>query len=311
MDWIGSTNRYGLDGSITPGNVLYGYRFDSVTQSPDCRYVVLYEKRGTKAIVLKDGRLLREINRSFYFAEAYDYPITLFDLPDGRPVIAHCPHRHNRLEIELLETGECLTQSAAREFDDIFYSGLATSPSGKMLMSAGWVWHPAYVVSLFKVSEALLDPTLLDAIDAALPIQVEVASAAFLDDDRIVIAINPDAQDLSDLNDGNADAVHGLGMLALYRISTKQLESCVPFSGAAGILHIVDAEHILALYQHPKLVHWPTGKVVERWPEIPTGTWAGCIDVNAHHQPPHAWDATNKRLAVGTPTQIHVLSFTA
>lgn len=309
VDWIGSADRYGLDGSKTSGHVSYGYRFDRVAQSPCGSYAVLYERRGTKGIVLCDGAFVREIDRSFNLANAFDYPIVLFDLPDGQPAVAHCPQDHARLEIELLETGSRLTASATRELADIFHSGLAVSPNGKMLMSAGWVWHPAYVVSLYGVAGVLDDPSLLDSLDATLPTEAEPASAAFLDDDRVALTANPNAENFGD--EGDPDLIPHPGTLSVYRISTKTWESSVPYSETAGMLHAVDKEHVLALHQHPKLVHLPTGKVVERWPQIATGTWAGCIDVSGHNVPPLAWDAVNKRLAVGTATQIHVLSLVA
>ena len=283
--------------------------FDSVVQSPRSDYAVLYERRGTKGIVLCKGAFIREIDRSFNLADDFDYPIALFDLPDGQPAIAHCPQHHARLEIELLETGERLTTSATRELADIFHSGLVISPNGTTLMSAGWVWHPAYAVSIYGVADVLGDPALLDSLDATLPTEAELASATFLDDDHIALAANPNAENFGD--EGDPDLIPHPGTLSVYRISTKTWESSIPYSETAGMLHAVDAEHVLALHQYPKLVHLSTGKVVERWPEIPTGTWAGCIDVSGHNVPPLAWDAINKRLAIGTAAQIHVLSLVA
>ncbi|WP_454816188.1 hypothetical protein [Labrys neptuniae] len=306
VDWIGGADIYCLDGSRTSGLVRYRYRFDSVIQSPDGRYSVLYERLGTKGIVLKDGAVLREINRSYYHAHVYDFPITLFELPDGRPVIAHCPHDYNRLEIELLETGESLTGCREERAADIFHSCLSTNPSGTMLLSAGWVWHPIHVVHLYRVSDVLTAPVSLDSYDTYLRADTELVSATFLDDDRIALATDPNAENFGD--EGDPDLIPHPGTLSVYRISTKTWESSVPFGETAGMLHAVDAEHVLALYQHPKLVHLPTGKIIERWPRIATGNWAGCIDMSNHDIPPLAWDAENKRLAVGTATQIHVLS---
>jgi hypothetical protein len=45
--------------------------------SPSGRYQVLYAERGTKGLVLEHGAILREIDRSFYHADAYDYPAAL------------------------------------------------------------------------------------------------------------------------------------------------------------------------------------------------------------------------------------------
>jgi hypothetical protein len=46
--------------------VRYGYRFDAATASPDGRFAVIYERLGTKGLLLDDGQIVRELDRSFY-----------------------------------------------------------------------------------------------------------------------------------------------------------------------------------------------------------------------------------------------------
>ncbi len=65
---------------------------------------------------------------------------------------------YNRLEIEDARTGEPLTAGPEREPDDFFHSRLAVSPSGRYLLSAGWVWHPWGCLVVFDLRQALADP---------------------------------------------------------------------------------------------------------------------------------------------------------
>jgi integrase len=61
VDWVAGGHVYCCDGTERDPHVYHPYRFDCATSSPDGRYVVLYERLGTKAILLDDGRLVREL----------------------------------------------------------------------------------------------------------------------------------------------------------------------------------------------------------------------------------------------------------
>jgi hypothetical protein len=100
IDWVGGGRALALDGTEQPASVGYAYRFDAATASRDGRFAVIYERLGTKGLVLKDGKILREIDRSFYHANAYEYPVALFHEPEGRLLLAHCPRGYNRIELE-------------------------------------------------------------------------------------------------------------------------------------------------------------------------------------------------------------------
>src|SRR5260221_11033383 len=90
VDWENGL-RISLDGTRSDRQWGYGYRFDRAVMSPSGRYAVIYEQRGTKGLGLEEGRPLREINRSYYHADVFEYPIARFTLPGGRRVIAHGP----------------------------------------------------------------------------------------------------------------------------------------------------------------------------------------------------------------------------
>src|SRR5262249_11119680 len=99
--------------------------------------------------------------RSYYFANAYEYPVAVFTLPDGSQALVHCPDSYNKLEIEELESGRRLTTRDGKSID-FFHSRLQISPGGKYLLSAGWIWHPIDLVQLYCISNVLDDPRVLD-----------------------------------------------------------------------------------------------------------------------------------------------------
>ena len=83
VDWVAGGMRSGLDGSVTDRHVNHAYRFDAAQVSPSGRFAVIYERLGTKGLVLREGGILRELNRSYYQAGTYDYPLALFTLPNS------------------------------------------------------------------------------------------------------------------------------------------------------------------------------------------------------------------------------------
>lgn len=120
----------------------FGY-FDTATLAPNGNLVALVDSDGTKALLLEPGGwAIRELNRSWYCATSYRYPLALFTLPDGRTGVAHCPEHYNRIEIEVAATGERLTADPARRPADMFHSRLQVSDDCARLLSAGWLWHP-------------------------------------------------------------------------------------------------------------------------------------------------------------------------
>lgn len=117
VDYVG-INKYSLSGEIISRGVNWAYKFDKAISSPDGKYSVILENYGTKGLVLEGDRLIREINRSYYCAESYEYPLTILPSLNGQMCLAHCPEEYNQIEIEDIETGERLTSD--RESHDFF-----------------------------------------------------------------------------------------------------------------------------------------------------------------------------------------------
>ena len=55
----------------------FGFSFDGAIYFRNGGYAISDQRLGTKAIILKDDQILREINRSYYHADVYEYPIAI------------------------------------------------------------------------------------------------------------------------------------------------------------------------------------------------------------------------------------------
>lgn len=309
--WLGGTlydvaagwRTFPLDGS--PGSSRfsgYGKRFDAATVSPRGDMVALIASNGTKALLLaSDGRLIREVDRSFYHADAYRYPLVLCTLPNGRTGLVHCPDGYNRLDIEDAETGERLTAGAAREPDDFFHSRLAVSPSGRYLLSAGWVWHPWGCLAVHDLTRAMAEPTTLDAsgevFDQGNIADEEVAGACFVGED---IAISTSAE--SDTEDEETHT------LALWSPATRTFTWRRQLDLTAGDL-VPMAGNILALHDHPRLYAAATGDLIAEWPDLATGLADSSIvwDKTFSGSARVAVDQTGNRFAVTDGDRITVV----
>lgn len=288
VDWVDGGIHYALDGTVSDPHVRFSYRFDSAVTSGDGRYAVLYEALGTKGLVLREGKVLREINRSFYHADVYEYPVALGTLPSGRTLLAHCPDEYCRLELEDAETGARLTRRES-ESPDVFHSRLQFSRDGRYLLSAGWVWHPLDVVQVFDVPRALEAPETLDNSDF-LQMEdedIELSGAAFGEPGQLVV------------NDGR---------LRVYSLSERRLLSTAPLEEPPGTLMAL-GEYAVGFYQHPKLIELATGRIVARWPELATGLQTSSIRRHLEKLPPLAMDPAGRRFAVGTEKGIEVIQF--
>ncbi len=306
VDWVSGGRCYALDGSITESFVCYSYRFDSAVMSQDGQYTVLYEKLGTKGLLLRRGRVLRELNRSFYHADDYEYPVALGTLPSGRTLLAHCPDEYCCLELEDAETGERLTRRDS-ESPDIFHSRLQFSRDGRHLLSAGWIWHPVDTAHVFDVARALEQPRSLDEPkDMALGDSfVEIHSAAFGERDTLVFECSGLEGEALAFPEGASKGSMGL---AVYSLTERRVLSVVPLEKSAGTLMVVGGDAV-GFYEHPKLFELTTGRVLEQWPELNTGCQGSSIIRQPPRLPPLALDPVGRRFAVATDKGIEVVQF--
>jgi hypothetical protein len=305
VDWIDGGRRYHLDGSVTDRPVRYSAIFDAAKNSPSGEYAVIYTRLGTKGLILRNGHPVREINRSYYQSDAYEYPVALLRLNDGREVIVHCPDEYNRLEIDDLESGRRLTPGSDRAPSDFFHSRLDTSPDGNFLISAGWLWHPVDDVRAYDLAAALANPKTMDAKGLAITAWAEESSAVFLSDGRLAVALKgiEDTGQNGEITEGDR------AELRLFDLRTGEPPRRLALEDRPGTLVAVAPGHLLALFEFPRLIDLATGTVVKQWPHIRTGEQTSSILVRTEAPPPIAFDRTGQRLAVADKDGISVLVF--
>ena len=301
VDWVRGGIRYRMDGTASSSLVSYGYRFDRAITSSDGQFSVIYEVLGTKGLVLEGVKVIREINRSFYCANAYEYPIVLFALPDGRTVLAHCPEEYNKLEIEGVKTGERLTPRTG-ETADFFHSRLQASQDGRHLLSAGWVWHPIDALKVYDVAEAISHPAHLDAdLDWEFTQASEIANAVF-DSGSVLMTTGC----LGSKKESQEAGAMGDEQLGDYSLSEKRFLTIAPLEEPLGTLMPV-GDFVVGFYEHPKLVEVATGKIIARWPDLNTGNQNSSIGRDLDKILPLALDPANKRFAVADGAKITVI----
>ena len=293
VDWVDGVSRYRLDGTFVERHINWAYKFDRAVASPDGLYVVIYEALGTKGLILKGDRLLREINRSYYCANAYEYPVALSTLADGRAVIAHCPDEYCKIELEEVETGRRLTSRENRPAD-FFHSRLQFDPGGRFLLSAGWVWHPFDMVEVFDVGGALAEPESLDQVwQLKLEGDGEVHSAAFAGPDTFVFA-----------GEAEEDTSPVIGV---YNLGEGRLVSLSPIAEPVGTL-MPSGEFAVGFFEHPKLIELKTGRIIHRWEELASGSQNSSIIWGLEAQiPATALDPANRRFAVAGADAITII----
>jgi hypothetical protein len=295
IDWVAGGAAYALTGTMQRPSVNYAYPFDAAVASPSGRYAVIYTRFGTKGLILRDGKILREINRSFYQAHHYDYPIALFRLKNGREVIAHCPDQYCQIDIDDLETGTRLTTAPDRKPKDVFHSRLQASANGQYLVSAGWVWHPVDTVMAFDIATALRDPSHLDGQGVLAPQFAEHSSAAFDNDGGLIVAL-----------DGDIDDEQVLRELRLFDPGTLQATRAVPLNHQIGAIMPINAHYVLGLYDHPHVVDMQSGQIVMQFDDIASGKNFTSIHTQTTII---ACDPARARCAIADAEKITILRF--
>lgn len=239
--------------------------FDTVVVAPNGDLVALVDSDGTKALLFgvgDDGQLglVRELDRSYYYADRYRYPLALFTLPDGRTGLAHCPQRYDRIEIEVAATGEKLTGEPSGRLPDEFYSRLQVSGDGKYLLSAGWAWAPVGVVTVFSIERMLADPDFHDnpdPISASLmrPGDDEWMGACWLGDDIVVAA------------SAEGEGVEHIPTLSRWSRASGAFSWSQPVSGLSAEPVAFHGD-VLVPDNFVKLYDGATGELVEQWPDL-------------------------------------------
>jgi hypothetical protein len=305
MDWVAGNIEYGVDGTKRGPTVSYPYRFDAAVASPSGRFVALYERLGTKAVVLGPDRLFREINRSYYHAHVYEYPILFFRLPDGAEALAHCPNEYCELQIEDPATGACWSAPGSGRIQSMFHSRLAANVAGTRILSAGWIWHPFDTVCVLDLNPSSDGRFCFESCKGCCNQGAEVSSAAFSPSGRLVVTSAKDSEDL--LSDEAGEKVRP-GMIGVYELDEQKLASLSPLEDEAGTLMPVGEHYVVGFFRHPKLIEIASGRVLYRWTELKTGEQNSSIMWHKPLPPPLALDPSGGRFAVADERQITIVT---
>ena len=287
-----------LDGTVSSRAFSTPYPFDRAfcTRSGDTLWTLAYLNRGTKAVLSRNWEVHRDLNRSYYFAYAYDYPIALGRLPTGRTVVVHCPKAFNVVECEDAESGEILWTKKTDGME--FHSRLSISPNGKFLLSAGWFWHPLGGAWLCSLED---DSGELDK-EVAFSFGAEIDSAAFLDDDNVVISSTGEV-----VNEETPKSGLGPLQLGVWSISGAKWLSTVAIATTTGTI-MPWRDWVISFYEHPKAIELATGKVVYVWDHLDSGRQIGSIELGTPSPPRMALNAKKGRFAIRDENTIHVVS---
>jgi len=302
VDVVGG-RRWGPDGVEQAASDVDGFPFDRSVGSPSGRFTVVYDERGTEALLLEGDQVVRELDRSDDYAEDFDYAVALGVLRDGREVLVHCPDRYDVLEIEDAESGERLTDGD-RSPRDVFHSRLAVSPGGAHLLSAGWMWHPYGIVEVFDLDRALTDPAVLDG-PGVLPsepgIDAEVVSACWLDGDRLAVATG------DEFRDGEQKPALGSRELGVWSLAEKRWVHRNRVGFSIGTL-IPRGDTVVSLFGHPRLIDVTTGASTAEWPAVEVPSREGSYGATYIPTPVAALHPDGIRLAVAQPESIAVIA---
>jgi hypothetical protein len=302
VDWCRAGESYSMEGEVVQlAKYHFAYPFDSAIQSNDSQYVFIYQKLGTKGLLIKDGEILREINRSYYCADVYEYPATFLSYK-GRLYLVHCPIAYCQLDFEDVETGEIVTNIKSRKPADIFHSRLEVSASGSYLMSKGWVWHPVDVVSVFSIDQCFANPTELDNPEYDfLDAGSEICTASFIDDDKVLVGSSSEV-----LTEENTQRLPARS-IAIWNFHDNTFSNVITPAFEFGNLFAINERLCWDLYKFPKVIDLRTGQIADNAEDVYSGEQRSSIITEDDSQPTIAFDVGRKRLAISGKQNITVL----
>jgi len=291
VDWNSAGITYNLDGTTSQlQQYHFGFTCDSSITSSNGEYVLIYLKLGTKGLLLKNGELLREINRSYYQSSVYEFPAAFIDYK-GKTYLIHCPREYCMLDIEDVESGILITSIPEREPSDIFHSRLEVSQDNKYLLSKGWVWHPFDVIALFDIEQCFLDPTLLDS-GISPELDGEVHTATFLNDTQVICM-----SEEMEYDDDKEESI-SCDQLSIWNLMTQEIEHTTKLGVVTGNLFPIDDKRCWDMYNHPKIIDLESGKVIVEDKTLNSGQQSSAIIHHLKDLPKIAYNKATKQIAI-------------
>jgi hypothetical protein len=288
-------------GTFTGSAFSMGYPFNRglCVRDAGVLWTLAYENRGTKALLLKDGKVHRELNRSYNFAKEFDYPIALAVSSSGRAVVVHCPNSYTELECEDAETGETLWKKSTTNME--FHSRLSVSEDSGFLLSAGWFWHPVNGawVSPFNRQNPTEDKK---QDEVSFSFGAEIDGAAFLGRERVVITTTEELIDSEVPPTGLPPMTIGV-----WSIPENRWISTAPLAEKTGTI-LPWREWAISFYKHPKAIELATGRIAHVWDDLDSGSQVGSIDLGEPPPPAMALDPRLGKFAIAGAKGITIIS---
>ena len=300
VDWANTGKQYFLDGTVKQ---LWPYHYgfgDAAIVSNDGVYAFVYKRLATKGLLLKNGELLREINRSYYCSDAYEYP-AIFITINKSTYLVHCPIAYNQLDFEDVESGELITNSKDRKPSDVFHSRLEISHDNSLLMSKGWYWHPLDVVNIFNIEDCIRAPTMLDNAKISDDMGTEICTASFIDSDKVLIGSSDEVYN-------DEDAKLPPKSIAIWDLKTNQISSPTAVNSEFGNLYSIDDDFAWDLYKYPKIINIKTGDIVDSEESVNSGTQRSSIIHSLDSHPQIIFNRETKQIAISGKERIEVLT---
>jgi hypothetical protein len=305
VDWSQAATCFALDGSKSQlQRYHFAYSFDSAISSDCQQYAFIYQRLGTKGLLLKNGEILREINRSYYQAESYEYPAAFYTAPNGEVFLIHCPKAYCQLDFEAVETGEIPTATSDRKPADIFHSRLRLSTDQKTLLTQSWVWQPWDVAEIYDINACFQTPTLLDQVCSFRDIQTEVCSADFIDNQHIIL-YSSDEDAFDDEEENLLPPQHFI----TYDIASKTYSTAIKTSEPCGNIYIISQYYAWDTYLYPKVIDLRTGEIVAKIADIDTSRQRSAIISHLEKLPQIAYNRTSQKLAILQGKDVEILTF--
>lgn len=288
---------YSVDGDLKTkyGKWAYNFSFDSCISSQDNKYCLLYQKLGTKAILLKEDNLIKEFNRSYYYANSYEYPAAFATLEDGYTYLIHCPKAYNRLEIENLETGEIVTDIKDRNPCDFFHSRLEVSPNNKFLVSRGWLWQPYDYIAHFDIEVSLKNPKLLDIFSFQTPnTNTDIPIASYISDVEMLLGANSWCENYDD----EETLLLSAGQIGRWNIKVNSISNIISIDVPIGNMVAINDTLAWDFYKYPKIINIKTGELVDKIEEIDSGEQTSSIIGHLTNLPQIAISKDKRKVAI-------------
>ena len=299
-DWANCGTQYHPDLTVTELNsIRYGNGFfNSSITSDDGKYVVLYQKFGTKGIILKNGLIIREINRSFYYANDCEYPVCIFSI-NNRTILAHCPINYNEIVFEDIESGVNLIDFNDSESSDFFHCNFETNDDNTFLISKGWYWHPVFSIKLYNLNEIFNNKKFVEYENVFLELKADICGASFIDNQNILLGINS-------LN-LNKEIINNC-KVTIFNIVNNSFSEFKNLNFEIGKdVFVINEMLAWDFYKSPKIFNYKNGDLVKIFDDIFTG-YENCNYINETEEfIKILFNKNDKSVAIIKPNGIEIL----